>query len=208
MLIEWILIVKSTIEPLYPGQFYHIFNRGNNHENLFYRKANFIYFLNRYDYYLNEYLETYSYCLLPNHFHLLVRVKEVEQLLDLPGLGNLEGLISQQFSNFFNSYAKAINKQQNRSGSLFQKNFKRIRVDHKKYLANLVYYIHANPQFHGLVDDFRNWPYSSYAKFLVLRKTHLQKEVVLSWFGSMEEYRTIHGWIHDLKLIHAYLIEE
>jgi len=90
-----------------PGYFYHVYNRGNNREKLFYKKENYIYFLKKYDYYLYDYLETQAYCLLPNHFHLLVRVREIK---DLPGQEYVEGLISRHFSNFFNCYAKAINR--------------------------------------------------------------------------------------------------
>ncbi|MDQ7032998.1 MAG: hypothetical protein Q9M37_09850 [Desulfonauticus sp.] len=150
--------MQNKHQPLNPGHFYHVFNRGNNRENLFYKAENYIYFLKKYDQYLNDYLETYGFCLLPNHFHLLVRVKELRDLpgfknpegfppdarKGLPGLQDLEGLlptlVSKQFSKFFNAYAKTINKQQNRVGSLFQKNFKRIPIENRKYLSNLIYY--------------------------------------------------------------------
>ncbi len=59
--------------PLVAHTFYHIYNRGNNGENLFYRPENYGYFLQKFDHYLSGYLELYAYCLLPNHFHLLVR---------------------------------------------------------------------------------------------------------------------------------------
>jgi REP-associated tyrosine transposase len=218
--------MQNKHHPLNPGYFYHIFNRGNNRENLFYKPDNYIYFLKKYDQYLNDYLETYAFCLLPNHFHLLVRVKELRDLpgfenpeglsgardKDLPGLGDLEGqlpaVISKQFSKFFNAYAKAINKQQNRVGSLFQKNFKRIQIGNNKYITNLIYYIHANPQIHELIDDFRNWPYSSYGKFLEARKSHLKKKDVLNWFGGINEYKTYHSMVQDMKKTSRYQIED
>ncbi|HGY54463.1 MAG TPA: hypothetical protein ENK44_02050 [Caldithrix abyssi] len=124
------------------------------------------------------------------------------------GIANTDSIISQQFRKFFISYAQAINKQQNRIGSLFQKNFKRIRVDNKKYLTNLIYYIHANPQIHGLIDDFRNWPYSSYPKMLIAKKSHLKKEEVLELFGSLEEFKIYHAVVQDLKRIRGLLLEE
>ena len=154
--------MQNKHQPLYPGYFYHIYNRGNNRENLFYKADNFIYFLKKYDQYLNDYLETYAFSLLPNHFHLLVRVKEIKvDIIPREGLEKLEGadksipslqaiasiprrkeilslpdkIISEQFRRFFISYSQAINKQQNRVGSLFQKNFKRIRIENKKYLT-------------------------------------------------------------------------
>ena len=197
--------MKDHYASLIPGYFYHVYNRGNNRENLFYKPDNYVYFLQKYDFYLNDYLETYAFCLLPNHFHLLIKVKKRK---DLPNPADLEGLISRKFSNFFNCYAKAINKQQKRVGSLFQKNFKRILVDNKKYLTSLIYYIHANPKIHGLIDDFRNWPYSSYVKILIAKKTHLCKEEVLDWFGSLEEFKIYHSAVQDNRYIRRWMLEE
>ncbi len=188
--------MKNPHAPMQPGYFYHVYNRGNNREKLFYKKENYIYFLKKYDYYLYDYLETHAYCLLPNHFHLLVRVREIK---DLPGQEYVEGLISRHFSNFFNCYAKAINRQQNREGSLFRKNFKRLLVDNEACLSILIYYIHANPQRHGLINDFRNGPYSSYSRIVMAKKTHLCKDEVIRWFGSVEEYKAYHAELHDIS---------
>ncbi len=204
--------MKKKHQSLNPGYFYHIYNRGNNRENLFYKPGNYIYFLKKYAQYLNDYLETYAFCLLPNHFHLLVRVKEFgkDAIASIDGilLSTPSGIIAEQFRRFFISYSQAINKQQNRVGSLFQKNFKRIRVENEKYLTNLIYYIHANPQIHELIDDFRNWPYSSYGKFLEAKKTHLKKEEVLNWFGSIVEYKTYHAMVHKNRSILNLIIED
>ena len=73
------------------GRFYHIYTRGINGTNLFYEERNYAYFLQKYGYYLHEVLDTYAYCLLGNHFHLLVRVKDVFPT-NLTGLGDLSGL--------------------------------------------------------------------------------------------------------------------
>ena len=72
--------MKPTQIPLHEGKFYHIYNRGNNRETLFYTEANYKYFLKKYDKYLSEYIDTYAYCLLPNHFHLLISVKELKDI--------------------------------------------------------------------------------------------------------------------------------
>ncbi|HHJ53694.1 MAG TPA: hypothetical protein ENJ89_10900 [Caldithrix abyssi] len=184
--------MKITNLPLISGNFYHIYNRGNNRENIFYQHRNYIYFLKKYDAYLNDYLDTYAFCLLPNHFHFLVRVKDKSHFPAQSDSEEISKTISKRFSNFFNAYAKAINKQQNRVGSLFQKNFKRILIDNEKYLINLIFYIHANPQIHGLIDDFRDWPFSSYTKITEAKKSHLKKEEVINLFGSAKEYKLFH----------------
>lgn len=91
----------SRTLPLEPGYCYHIYNRGNNRENLFREEDNYRYFLDRYFHYLSPVVDTFAYCLLKNHFHLLIRVKAPS---DLRGFPNLEGLTgtntSRQFSTF------------------------------------------------------------------------------------------------------------
>ena len=98
---------KETDIPLISEQYYHIYNCGNNGENLFFEERNYPYFLKLYAKYIYPVTNTYAYCLMKNHFHLLVRMKPLE---DLEGFENLPGLYSRQFSNLFNAYTKAINK--------------------------------------------------------------------------------------------------
>jgi REP element-mobilizing transposase RayT len=176
--------------PLLPGEYYHIFNRGNNRNNLFYKKGNYEYFLRKYDEYLSDYIDTYAFCLLPNHFHLLIRVKESDEI---------SKVVSCQFRRFFISFSQAINKQENRVGSLFQKNFKRKKVDSEKYFLRLVYYIHANPQIHGLIDNFKLYPWSSYERILSKKLSKLKKNEILKWFGTQKEYLAFHEQLNEFK---------
>ena len=74
--------IKEYYPLLLPGRFFHVFNRGNNGDNLFYRRENYDYFLRKYYQYLSPVLDTYCYCLLPNHFHLLVKIKEERAVLE------------------------------------------------------------------------------------------------------------------------------
>ena len=95
--------MKPTQIPLQEGKYYHIYNRGNNRETLFYTEANYKYFLKKYDKYLSEYVDTYAYCLLPNHFHLLISVKELKdtpQETSNKKEQTLEQIISFQFRKF------------------------------------------------------------------------------------------------------------
>ena len=73
--------MKFTTEPLHPGVFYHIYNRGNNGEDLFIEARNYPYFLALYAKYVEPVAETFAYCLMKNHFHLLVRIKTVDEFL-------------------------------------------------------------------------------------------------------------------------------
>jgi len=151
--------MKFKQTPLCAGLFYHIYNRGNNREKLFIETRNYAYFLRLYARHIEPIAETYAYCLLPNHFHLLVRIKTEDEVLLPEGktFAPVRG-----FSNLFNAYAKGFNKTYARTGSLFEERFGRIPVQEDAYLRRLIFYIHYNPQKHGFTDDFRTWVWSSY----------------------------------------------
>jgi putative transposase len=191
--------------PLLPGEYYHIFNRGNNRNNIFYKKENYEYFLRKYDEYLSDFIDTYAFCLLPNHFHLLIRVKDITDFISKSdGISNV---VSYQFRRFFISFSQAINKQENRVGSLFQKNFKRKKIDSEKYFLRLVYYIHANPQIHGLIDNFKLYPWSSYERILIDRPSKLKKDEVVKWFRDQKEYIKFHNQIHEINQMDELFVE-
>jgi len=173
--------------PVEYGKFYHIYNRGNNSENLYLTPDNYSYFLSLYDKHIGVVADTYAWCLMPNHFHLLVRVKDEEEVLkdlNLTGFKNLSGLVSQKFSNLFNAYTKAFNLREGRHGSLFERPFKRIEVTNEVYLRQLVYYIHSNPVKHGFTDNALDWPWSSYLTIISVKPTKLNRDSVLGWFDS------------------------
>ncbi len=102
----------------------------------------------------------------------------------------------------------SINKQEKRTGSLFQKNFKRKEITSINYLTNLVFYIHANPQLHGIIDDFRMYPWSSYTGILVNKPTKLKKDTVLNWFNDKENYLAYHAQKADIAEIKDLLFED
>jgi REP element-mobilizing transposase RayT len=189
----------TSQSPLQYGTTYHIYNRGNNHESVFFEDRNYRYFLQLYAKYIEAAADTYSYCLLPNHFHFLVRIKSVEEQRQrardetLRVSETLRVLKpSQQFGNLFNAYTKAINKAYERTGSLFQNPFGRKPVDSDVYFVWLITYIHQNPQKHGMVDDFRTWTYSSYHAHRSDKPTRLKREDVLAWFGGVEAFQAYH----------------
>ena len=187
------------------GKYYHIYNRGNNREDLFKEEKNYEYFLRLYAYHLDPVADTFAYCLLKNHFHLLIKVKE-----HLPGLQNLEDVLpaSKAFSNLFNAYTKSINKAYKRSGSLFQKNFRRIEVSSDKYFTRLIHYIHFNPQKHRFTEDFRTYPHSSYQLVLSEKQTNLQRAKIIDWFGGRNDFIEYHKNVSAGKEILEYIGED
>lgn len=160
-----------------PGHYYHIYNRGVNRQPIFFAKHNWGFFIQRLrDYFTEETAIIIAYCLMPNHYHLLVQV-----LCDDFGL-----TVMQPFST---SYTKAINNEQNRVGSLFQGRHKGVHVDNDGYLLHLSRYIHRNPVTAKFVTNPADWHFSSYRDYIGLRQGKLPKpEIILSQFISTAEY--------------------
>lgn len=142
--------------------YYHIYNRGNNKENLFYLPQNYTYFLNNWKKYLADYLDVYAFCLLPNHFHFLAKVRSEKQIILVnKNVLDINIFLEERFRRLFITYSQAINKAQNRTGSLFQKRFKRIKVNKDRYFYRLVHYIHLNPVHHKFCSSIEDWKYTS-----------------------------------------------
>ena len=191
-----IAMSKSYSHPFIENTFYHIYNRSNNNETIFRSHENYIFFLQRWKQFLSTYLDTYSYALIPNHFHFTVKVKEVDfNFLSkvktentvaakkfLENETSINQFLEDQFKRFFISYSKAFNKQYNRNGSVFQKRFKRISAKDEVHLIYLITYNHHNPIHHGLVKAYGDWQYSSYKSILSDQATGISKQKVLNLF--------------------------
>lgn len=169
---------------IYSDTYYHLYNRGNNKELIFFEDDNYNYFLNQFKKYVSPYCETYSYCLMPNHFHFFIRINE-------------ETLFEKGIKNFFISYSKAINKRYNRVGSLFQGRYKVSEIISDSYYTTIIAYIHKNPVIAGLVNNMEDYRYSSYSACLSEKETSLNKREVLEWFGGLDGFIEYHKT--DLK---------
>ncbi|QSE98975.1 hypothetical protein [Fulvivirga lutea] len=185
--------------------YYHIFNRGNNKEDIFKSTDNYIYFLQKWNKYIAPFADTLAYCLLPNHFHFLMRVKAVNaknltKTQRLSKVGEVQEtqievntILEEQFKRLFMSYALSFNKQHNRTGSLFQKSFRRIQVNSDYYLTRLIHYIHHNPIHHQFVKEYSQWKFSSYNAFISKETTRLNRDEVHSWFGGKGAFIEFHN---------------
>ncbi len=198
--------------PFVPETFYHVYHHANGNDNLFRTVENYRYFLHKYAEYIEPVAVTYAYCLMPNHFHLLIRVRTEEALRafavektakaplskTLQGFQTLAGLefsrlISQQFAHLLNGYTQAYNKMYNRKGSLFQRNIRRKPIRDDAYLTAAIRYIHHNPVHHGFVADLPAWPHSSYQALASERPTRLARAAVRDWFGSRAAFVAAHA---------------
>ena len=197
----------QKIVKLYPGEFYHIYDRGNNKENIFLENQNYTYFLKLWKKYIFPIADTWAYCLMKNHFHVLVQIHQAIQTSKVSKTLEVSHYISQQFSNLFNAYAKAINKKYTRTGSLFQTRFGRKLVERNAHLVHLVYYSHFNPQKHRFVQDFKDYPFSSYHTILAGQATSLDRRSVLELFGDAQEFIEFHRRGSNFAGI-QYLVEE
>lgn len=167
--------------PLYYGQFYHIYNRAVGNDLLFYEEDNYRYFLQKYFKYLSNKINTYAYCLLPNHFHFLI-----QPIIDDPKL------LSEIFRQLFISYSMAINIRNKRRGNLFEKNFKRKIIQQESYLKSAVLYIHSNPVHHNVTDDYKNYLHSSYRILISNASTDLKRQDIMEWFGGRKSFLEYH----------------
>ena len=178
------IIMIQTIER---GKYYHIYNRGINSGILFKEKTNYEHFLKLYDFHINPIAETYAWCLMKNHFHFLIRIKEENEITSENKI-----LPSQSFSNLFNAYTKAFNKSYNRHGSLFERPFRRKLINHERYFQNLITYIHNNPVHHQICDHPLEYSWSSYLTCISEKPTKLMRDDVIRIFENIENFTYMH----------------
>ncbi len=211
--------MKTPDVILLPSRYYHIYNRGNNGENIFYEAKNYSYFLTKWAKHIEPIAETHACCLLKNHFHFLIKIREEQALLEHitanypPGKAKklqaeISRYLSYQFAHCFNGYAQAMNRAYHRTGTFFEERFERKEVDSDKYFQNLIHYIHKNPEKHGFVTDFRDYPHSSYNAHISLKPTLLMRETVLSWFGNTDHFQEFHQAVVNEKGIEDLIIEK
>ncbi len=199
--------------PLEPDKFYHIFNHAVGSDHFFKNEANYIYFLKKFNQYVHPIAKTCAYVLMPNHFHFLIEVKdadsiykrylelnkEKETLTDKSNF-SFEKFIMQQFSNFFNCYSKSYNKMYDRKGALFIDYLRRIEISDKAYFLNCVQYIHQNPVHHNFCNKPEEWKYSSYHSALSTKNTYIQRELVLDYFGGIDNFIYAHKTLKNMEI--------
>lgn len=185
------------------GAYYHIYNHSVSHRNIFMIERDYHDFLNKCKKYLSPVFQVHAYCLMPNHFHLVVKVKNREDIIDLlkddkskaidsfrNNASNVNDLILDQFRRYFSSYALSYNFYHKTRGQLFLKRIKRILLNDYRLLY-MICYIHHNPIHHGFVRSYDKWKYSSF--HLYEKKATIQHdEIFHTHFKSMKEFYQIH----------------
>lgn len=173
--------------PFVSDNYYHIYNRGNNRQAVFFEAANYLYFTAGMRKYLLPTASIIAYCLMPTHYHVLVRVRDAGGDSEV-----VNAAVSKALMRLSVSYTKAINKRFGRVGHLFQGPFQGKLIQSYSHLLNLCIYIHANPVKDGLVAAPEDWAYSNYLDWLNDRDGALtDREFLRSHFSSPEEYKNL-----------------
>ncbi|PKQ63797.1 hypothetical protein BZG02_07150 [Labilibaculum filiforme] len=214
------------LEAIEHGKYYHIYNRGINGEDLFRNNDNHAHFLHLYEKYIEEIADTFAWCLMKNHFHILVRIKEKNEIGFIPvrrsnhiittppsGIKTADGVSSKQydpsrqFSHLFNAYAQSINKEYKRSGSLFESPFKRKQVTSDSYFKELFSYIHNKPSHHGFCKNSIDYPWTSYHSALSKKTSNLKREELINWFDDEENFIGYHQQKQEYINIQNLILE-
>jgi REP element-mobilizing transposase RayT len=203
------MALKSVITPILGNNYYHIFNRGNNNQRIFFNETNYNCFLKLYKKLLGNCCETLAYCLISNHFHLLIKTNKTiryekdSQEIVLTDVEEVGYYISEQFRRLFLNYAQIVKSQEEIKGSIFTKPFRRLLIEREDYLEYLIFYIHYNPVKHSVQDNFKSYKYSSYKCITSTKNTGVSRDHVLELFGSLNDFIEYHDycWEEKFKLI-------
>lgn len=218
------------VKPLIPCCFYHIYNCGINGCNLFREPDNYLYFLSEFDKYVSPVADLYAWVLMPNHLHLLVRIKDqiaykysledqlcdpewfkehkwetIEKSSNKTRVNHKPVKAYLHFSHFFNSYSKYINSRYDRHGSLFEHRFKRKLIFNAGYLKNVLLYIHNNPVHHGFCSHPVEYGWSSYLACVSKKPTKLKRDTLMEWFESLANFNELHLLKVDVERMDKWL---
>jgi putative transposase len=176
------------------GQYYHVYNRGAGKANIFFLEDNYRYLVRIIERSYQKYgVSMIAYCLMPNHYHFLLRQETAREL-------------SKFVNVVFNGYVQAVNVQLGRTGTLFEGRFRHKCVAEWKYLIHLCRYIHLNPVKAHLVATPEEWQYSNYQEWIGARNGLLKDmKFVQDHFSNPEEYRKFINDIEDENQIRKYI---
>ena len=169
------------------NEVYHIYNRGNNKQKIFFSEENYLFFIRKLENQLVPYCDVLCWCLMPNHFHLIVNANENSCNIKSAFGGKSINELSYRIGILISSYSQAINKQNKTTGSLFQQKTKAKLISEEKrdktgnYLINTMHYCHQNPWRAKLVSKMEDWPHSSFPDYAGIReKTFCNKQLLMN----------------------------
>ena len=201
---------KNYHQDLEPNHEYHLFSRAVGDEKLFRTVENYNYFLQKLKHHTDAVCKLYAYTLLPNHFHLLVKIEDEKNIiLHFEEKKNkkfdylqhsIAEFIMERFSNFLNGYTKAYNKMYERKGALFLDFLKRSKANNDADFSAFVFYVHKNAVHHGYTKHIGDWQFDSYPSLLSNAPTSLLRNELIDFFGSQEAFIKFHQQPVNLKV--------
>lgn len=207
--------MEIRLENLEPGYHYHIFNRGINGCKVFENDDNRIFFLQKVKAYVMQVADVYAYCLMPNHFHFILRIKDDidgnnfakvqgNNFAKVQNFGKVEtglhaekSIPSKQIGKLISSYTQAFNKYHHRHGPLFERPFKRKRIETEEYLIKSIIYVHRNVL--DLGRSMNDYDFSSYKALVSGKPSAIEKENVLELFDGIAHFRSMHQRDNDYE---------
>ncbi len=189
---------KNTLKVYIPDSYYHLYNRGWNRSEIFLDDEDYRHFELLFTRHLSpepvvdsrgrEYPWRYpmihlnSYCLMPNHFHILIYQTDETGIIKLA-------------SSILTAYTMYFNKKYKRRGPLFENTYKAVLIHDDVQLQHITRYIHLNHR------EFRTWPYSSYKDYLKQPRTWIDSVPILELFASQQAYKEFVDDYEDVQRI-------
>lgn len=198
--------------PFVPEAFYHLVCKSIDGILLFAEPGDFRVYKERFKSFTSLHFEVWGYCLLSNHTHYIVKTKPAISvynsisymqkeyqtksmqtfLEDLHNEEFFDVMIERQMNSFLVSYSNYCNNKRNRTGGLFQKPFKRIRIHDEAHLQQAIIYTHANAQKHKLIDDFKKYDQASYTEIINCMDQFTEPNTVIEFFGGKDNFVKLH----------------
>jgi len=183
--------MSTPREPFESLCYYHVFNHARGIDNIFDKPTDYTIFLDLVEEYILPVSQIYAYCLIPNHFHFLVLIKDIPLPVHFKKK-DLNDYVAHQWGNVQNTFTKKINYRRNRRGGLFCQSINRNLITSEEYLQMGIVYIHNNPVKHGFCSSPEKWKYSSYNSILSERPTKIERKEVLTWFENKINFINYH----------------
>ncbi|MBS1510689.1 MAG: hypothetical protein JST86_07615 [Bacteroidetes bacterium] len=174
---------------------------------LFNEEEDYSLFLDRFISFTHQLFEVWAYALLRNHVHLIIKTTSAKDLCDNNAINRniqtqsmqrliekdydedyFDAVVERQVNSLMVSYVNTINNRLNKTGGFFQKPFRRVIIENDAHLELAIIYVHANAQKHGLIDDFKRFPYQSYHEILINQSNYVKTDEVTDFFGSTQQF--------------------
>lgn len=199
----------NNLDDFCENGWFHVYNRTNNKELLFRNEDDCGLFLSRYQKYLSPFQITLSWSAMPTHFHFVVQLHSSESIFEyvsqlypgyrtcsenkfISGQITLEQFMEKTWMRLFTSYAMRFNATHKRKGNLFYRPFKRKKIENEFQLKRAIGYVNTNAQKHGIVDDFRKYPWSSWHEIIHEIPSLCNLQAVLDLFGGIQRFHDFH----------------